>query len=114
MKLTVPGYLAVAVSAILTIAYAIQSCIYYAKYYDIQLNFVPPSIRYAPMDILGFGFFVYWIPLFVIQISLIYIIYAGRTKNRKISIAIMIGFIAVSALDFIAFEELEGSVLHGR
>ena len=102
----------VAAAVGLFIWYVIGSYQYYSKYFDVRLNFIPPTLNYAYEDILGLGFLLSWIPLFILQLSLFLAGYYWLSKYKKVFLSIFTLFVIFSIFDFALYEKLKAHVIN--
>jgi hypothetical protein len=100
---------------------AVLLCLYgffvydtYSRYFIFPLKFVEPVVASAPEDILGLGFYLYWLIFSLIEV---YLIYLGAKLSRTSIDRLIVGtlsmvFIVISVIDYTVYNALYDAVVH--
>jgi len=98
------------VAFIVPVIYAVHVSAFYGRYLDRHFVFVPNKVRFAPEDILGFGFWIPWIIMSVLFALAFAVSLRIRGPRACLPLA-SVAFLAVSAVDFALYGILAGQVL---
>lgn len=93
------------------VAYLAESLLYYSRYLNSSLKFVPPARPFAVEDVLGLGFGIPWL-FFAIAFALGAICWRMTKATKSSILFLLIGvFVLITAVDFGLYSVLKGQVL---
>ncbi len=109
-KESIVGYSCILVALLLIVWYVIQGYVFYSEYLSSDLTYIPPALEVAPEDILGLGFFIYWV-LYALTLIILLSVSIFSLQNRKIVIYIFLIFTIASLCDYYLYGILEENIL---
>jgi hypothetical protein len=103
--------MAVGVTVLVLLAYVAECAIYYGRYLNRSLDFVPPSRPFAIEDVLGFGFWLTWLFFVVAFIGAASYWWRVRATTPRYLLFAITAFVLVTLVDVMLYMTLQRQIL---